>query len=565
MAFLQVIDGPHISAKYEVAQSTNVIGRHPDCQIVLEVGAVSRKHAQILYQEDKFLLEDLLSRNHTFLNDNDIFEKGPVDLNDGDSVRICDVTFRFSSSGESPAEEAEDATVDASQVSALFVDDEGSEATATIMSKVDIASFQGRAQFVSSPEAKLKALLEITSSLGKALSLEEVLPNVLSSLFKIFMQADRGFLGLKNDQGVLVPRWTKARRADAEDTIRVSRTIVNQVMDSQEAILSADAATDERFNMSQSIADFRIRSMMCAPLIDSDGKSMGVIQVDTLDQSKRFQQDDLDVLASVATQAGIAIDNAQMHEKALLQQALERDLQLANDVQTGFLPSNPPELSEYEFYQYYHPANHVGGDYYDYIQLSDERIAVIVADVVGHGVAAALMMAKLSAETRFALASQPNLSAAINQLNDSLSAIATDRFVTLIAVLLDPNTHTATMVNAGHMSPMHRHADGSVDEPIEEEADLPLGVMEGVEYEQVEVTLQAGDTLTMYTDGINEAMNSSDDEYGMDAIRKLAQEKDTSAQELGETIIADVRQFIGKSAQFDDMCLVCLRRKGSPA
>ena len=96
MAFLQVIDGPHISAKYEVAQSTNVIGRHPDCQIVLEVGAVSRKHAQILYQEDKFLLEDLLSRNHTFLNDNVIFEKGPVDLNDGDSVRICDVTFRFS-------------------------------------------------------------------------------------------------------------------------------------------------------------------------------------------------------------------------------------------------------------------------------------------------------------------------------------------------------------------------------------------------------------------------------------------------------------------------------------
>ncbi len=232
MAFLQVTDGPQIGAKYEVAQSTNVIGRHPDCQIVLEVGAVSRKHAQILYEQDQFQLEDLLSRNHTFLNDNDIFEKGPVDLNDGDSVRICDVTFRFSASDEAPVDEIEDPTVDASQVSALFVDDEGSEATATIMSKVDIASFQGRAQFVSSQEAKLKALLEITSSLGKALSLEEVLPNVLSSLFKIFMQADRGFLGLKNDQGVLVPRWTKARRADAEDTIRVSRAIVNQVMDS---------------------------------------------------------------------------------------------------------------------------------------------------------------------------------------------------------------------------------------------------------------------------------------------------------------------------------------------
>ena len=560
MAFLQVTEGPHLGAKYEVAKSKNVIGRHPDCQIVLEVGAVSRQHAQIIFQDNQFFVEDLLSRNHTFLNDNDIFEKGPVELNEGDSVRICDVSFAFHASEGTAESEVEDATVDAGQVSALFVDDEGIEATATIMSKVDISSFRGRAQFVSSPEAKLKALLEITSSLGKALSLEEVLPNVLSSLFKIFMQADRGFLGLKNDQGVLVPRWTKARRADAEDTIRVSRTIVNQVMDSQEAILSADAATDERFNMSQSIADFRIRSMMCAPLIDSDGKSMGVIQVDTLDQSKRFQQDDLDVLASVAAQAGIAIDNAQMHEKALLQQALERDLQLAHDVQTGFLPSNPPELESYEFYQYYHPANHVGGDYYDYIRLTDGRIAVIVADVVGHGVAAALMMAKLSAETRFSLASQPNLAAAMNQLNDRLSEIATDRFVTLIAVLLDPNTHTATMVNAGHMSPMHRHADGSVDEPIVEEADLPLGVMEGVEYEQCEVTLQPGDSLTMYTDGINEAMNSDDEEYGIDAIRKHVEEKDASVQELGETILSDVRQFIGKSPQYDDMCLVCLRR-----
>ena len=170
------------------------------------------------------------------------------------------------------------------------------------------------------------------------------------------------------------------------------------------------------------------------------------------------------------------------------------------------------------------------------------------------------MMAKLSAETRFSLASQPNLAAAMNQLNDRLSEIATDRFVTLIAVLLDPNTHTATMVNAGHMSPMHRHADGSVDEPIVEEADLPLGVMEGVEYEQCEVTLQPGDSLTMYTDGINEAMNSDDEEYGIDAIRKHVEEKDASVQELGETILSDVRQFIGKSPQYDDMCLVCLRR-----
>src|SRR4029077_1270972 len=115
-------------------------------------------------------------------------------------------------------------------------------------------------------------------------ALSEVLPQVLNSLFKIFVQADRAFIVMRTEDGKLVPLATKVRREDTEDTIRVSRTIVNQVMQAKEAILSADAATDQKFEMSQSIADFRIRAMMCAPLLDSEGNAMGVLQIDTLDQ-----------------------------------------------------------------------------------------------------------------------------------------------------------------------------------------------------------------------------------------------------------------------------------------
>ena len=120
---------------------------------------------------------------------------------------------------------------------------------------------------------------------------------------------------------------------------------------------------------------------------------MGVLQVDTLDQRKRFQQEDLEVLGSIASQAGIAINNAQLHENALKQKALERDLEVAREVQKGFLPNQRPELTGYSFFDYYQPANHVGGGYFDYIKLGDGRLAIIVADVVGHGVAAALLMA----------------------------------------------------------------------------------------------------------------------------------------------------------------------------
>ena len=144
-------------------------------------------------------------------------------------------------------------------------------------------------------------------------------------------------------------------------------------METQEGILSADVMMDEEFNKAQSIADFRIRSMMCAPLIDSLGNSMGVLQIDTVKQSKRFQQEDLEVLLAVASQAGIAIDNAQMHESALRQRVIERDLELANEVQHGFLPDSRPDVAGYEFFDFYRPANQVGGDYFDYLRLPDGR------------------------------------------------------------------------------------------------------------------------------------------------------------------------------------------------
>ncbi len=256
-------------------------------------------------------------------------------------------------------------------------------------------------------EAKLKALLEIARSLRSTLSLEGVLSNVLDGLFKIFVQADRGYFVLKTGEGLLVPMATKHRRTNAEETIRISRTIVNKAMTSREAILSADAGSDTRFDTSQSIADFRIRSMICAPLLGNDGNPLGVIQIDTMDQRARFSESDLEVLVSVAILAATAVENAQLHETALKQQTLQRDLDLAHKVQQGILPSRPPELSGWLFYDHYDPANQIGGDYYDYVTLPDNRVGVIIADVSGKGVPAALLMARLSSEVRYCLATHP--------------------------------------------------------------------------------------------------------------------------------------------------------------
>jgi serine phosphatase RsbU (regulator of sigma subunit) len=311
--------------------------------------------------------------------------------------------------------------------------------------------------------------------------------------------------------------------------------------------------------MSQSIADFRIRSMMCAPLLDAAGEAFGVLQIDTLDQRQRFQPDDLELLASAASQAAIAIQNAQLYEQTLKNKEVERDMQLAREVQRGFLPDSRPTIGGYSFFDYYQPADQVGGDYYDYIPLADGRLAVVVADVVGHGVAAALLMAKLSAETRFCLYTEADPATAVTRINERLVQTGLSRFVTMIMLVLDAKNHKATIVNAGHMAPLHRNGK-SLAEPGNDIAGLPLGIVDSIPYQQMEIEVSPGDILVLYTDGINETMDAEGKFYGIDRMRKFMLAKPHAPLDLGTQMVQDVRTFLGEAVQNDDMCLVCVGR-----
>ena len=157
----------------------------------------------------------------------------------------------------------------------------------------------------ATPEAKLEALQQIISSVGDALGVDDVLPKILTSLFRLFPAADRGFIVMKDEDGNLVPRWVKTRGLhDETETIRISKTIIRRVMESREAMLSMDASDDSRFDSSQSIADFSIRSMICAPLLDSEGEAFGVLQIDSTQGRGQFREDDTDLLAGVAAYSG---------------------------------------------------------------------------------------------------------------------------------------------------------------------------------------------------------------------------------------------------------------------
>ncbi len=565
MAFLELVKGSAAHSVFELDGDRAIIGRSADCEVAVDVPAVSRRHAAILRDGGRYFVEDLQSRNGTFLNDKRITERSP--LGEGDQLIICDQEFRFHSG---PASGVLDPNrnlpnLEASSIAEL-VDDAKDPGRASVMATFDVSGGSASWGMLSAkPEVKLAALIEITNSLAQALSVEDILPKLLDSLFKIFTQADRGFVVMRpKPDGPLVPVAAKTRRAGDEQRMRISRTIVEEAMNSRKAILSADAASDERFGMAQSIADFSIRSMLCAPMMGNDGNPVGVIQIDTLNQRARFTDSDLEVLASVACQAAVSIDNAKMHEQVTAQRAMQRDLELARRMQRALMPSKPPHVPGYYFFDYYQAAREVGGDYYDYIPLPGGRFAVIVGDVAGKGVPAALLMARLSADVRFSLASEEDPAKAVANINDGFANRDwQDKFVTMLVAVLNPQTGDVVMINAGHMAPILRRQDGSVAEIGEEAAGLPLGVAPGLEYEPYSHRLEPGDVVTIFTDGFSEAMNGERELYGLERLKNQLSSPVLNVRDFGQHILEDVHQFVNGYDQSDDMCLVCFGREES--
>ncbi|MFT5302886.1 MAG: sigma-B regulation protein RsbU (phosphoserine phosphatase) [Mariniblastus sp.] len=567
MATLNSNDSSVLKKRFELGKAPVIIGRHPECDIHIDDGSVSRHHAQVTFESGQYYLQDLNSRNGTYLNNQPIHRA--TKLYDHSEIRICEVTLAFSISANPGSQIAPRPTFDTDSqarkpsTNSVLLEDFGDDDASKVMSQFDIPSHHSRTNNHVTAEEKLLALTKITHALSETVDRDEILAKILDFLFDLFTEADRGFLILKAADGTLQPLGVKTRRPGDDEMIRVSRTIVNQVITTKRPLISSDAATDDRFDMSQSIVDFRIRSIMCAPLINSKDEAIGVIQLDTLKQSIAFKEEDLETLVTVAMQASLAIQKSDLFQESKNAENLRTDLELAHEIQQRFLPQRSPATDHFDFFSYYRPMQQVGGDYFDYVQLENNKIGVIVADVVGHGVAAALLMAKVSAESRFALATSKTAVEAISKMNNSLSGMNIDRFVTLVLGLLDLNTNQMTIVNAGHMPPILRKSStGEISQLAIEESGLPLGIMEEYEYESITVDLEPGDLMLMYTDGINEAMDSEGNQLSTNRmIEEIRQGQAKTPEAVGNQVCEIVARHAGLEPAIDDMCLVCIGRQ----
>jgi serine phosphatase RsbU (regulator of sigma subunit) len=303
----------------------------------------------------------------------------------------------------------------------------------------------------------------------------------------------------------------------------------------------------------------RLRSVLCAPIVAGD-EVYGVIHLDGSDASHPFVKADMYLLLAIAAHVALSLANARMHRRVLKQELVEQDLLLATKIQNQFLPQRTPDVPGFEFCDEYSSALEVGGDYYDFLQMADGRVGIAVGDVCGKGIAAALYMARLSSEMRYTAAGRHNPADVLTRLNRTMCEnLAEGMFVTLVLMVLDPRTATLEMASAGHLPPLLRAATGEIRE-VELPPNLPIGVDEELEYEQIERPLAPGECVATFTDGITEATDAQQEEFGDDRLLEAIRTSDGSAQGVLGSALAAVKAFIAGSPQADDITLVTLGR-----
>jgi phosphoserine phosphatase RsbU/P len=549
MARLVLLQGDE-AIPYPMDGSVVVLGRAPECQIKLDSNMVSRRHAQVVREGDAYYVEDLGSGNGTFVNGKRVAER--TLLKPDDRLKLGPILLRFESGkGALQRTLVPEETLNVE----ISADD-----TATIMESAE--NRDGFGLLEVRPETKLRAVIEISRSLAGTVDFQAIVPLILDTLFGIFPQADRGCILLKEPEtGAMVPAAQKHRRADADETVKLSRTILNKVLETRTGILSADATSDERFGASASISSLTIRSMMCVPLLGLDGQPMGVINLDTQNVLSRFTKDDLDLLLAVAGQAALSYESARLLTSHMEKLKQDSEMAIARNVQYALLPRELPQVPEYELFASYDTALAVGGDYYDAIVLEDGKICLSFGDVAGKGVPASLVMSRISSVVRSTLKYVDDVGEAIRAINDHMCSTAVEgRFVTYILAIVDTKSHEMQLAIAGHMSPMIRKTDGTIEEFDEDSVGVPIGVLEDYPFDVLSRRIDPGETMLIYTDGVSEAMNPKGELYGEKRVREFLESNRGTAAEIGKALLADVRRHANGRAQNDDITIMVLGR-----
>lgn len=533
------------------------IGRGSANDIVLSDQFSSGCHAVIVPTERGYVLVDQGSKNGTFRNGRRV--TGEIDLVRGDEVLIGSTRFYFDKDFQPSVETVEGTTFTHSSNTIIQVKDilKKPPASGLIVKTpgggLDLDRLQQDQKIISVMGAVSQALIY-------HMPLEKLLDHIMDVLIQ-HLPMDRGVLMIKNEgTQALEPRVVRVQNgALRAQSIFVSQTIVRTALERNSAILISDIQADEGLRAQVSVVQAQIHSAMCVPLWNNQD-IIGLIYCDRASLLEQFTEDDLRLLTLLANLAAVKIENARLFQKSLEAIQLQREIELAVQIQKNFLPRSEPDFAPYEISGSAQACRRVGGDYYDYVPVDRDRLAIVIADVSGVGVSASLLMASLRGALHEKFPGTVDLSELAAKLNDYVySSSDSHLFISFFLGILDRSRHEVAYVNAGHNPPLLRRAKGPAR--FLESTGLCLGMFPGQSYAEAKVDLGPGDILCLYTDGIVESRKGELDEYGdqrlADRVKELS---GLSAQEIRDKIFEDVFAFSSCTEAGDDMTVVVVKR-----
>ena len=532
---------------WQLLPGAYVVGRDAQADLVVNDVTVSRRHAQLdIAANGKIRLTDLASLNGTLVNDRKI--TGSVDVKVGDAITFGTVGFLISSSETAIPEPV------------VAVTDEAESHTSMSSLPIDEALQPLALKDYTNPRI-FKAISDMAKMLILPQSADEMFSESLALLQDI-VHAERAavFLAREGSETLTLATYRLSDQKGS-DSFAIPRSIVREVLDKKMAVLFSDLISDERFAKQESIVVSGIRSAMAVPLINEQ-KVLGILYADTADPWQRFDEESLKITATFGNILAAKIINQGLLKERQEKEALESELRIASQIQEELMPKVLPVVPGYAFHAFQMQCKMVGGDLYDAALLRDGRVLILLADVSGKGMGAALLASNILSAFRMLRGNFDfDVAEATTRVNEQLHGSSrSGDFATLFLAVLDANNHTLTYVNAGHNSPLLVRSDGTIE--YIEATGMPIGVFDGVGWESRTVTLAAGDRLLAFTDGIPEAINGTEDFYSDERLEKFTVDHRAEPPDVFATaLINDVSNFVGDAPRSDDITLMLLQRE----
>lgn len=538
--------------KFALARLKTTIGRSARSDICLPDAFASRLHAEIRQEGDSFWLHDLGSANGTRYNGANV--SMPIPLISGGEIQIGETSIIFTDSRFAPQSNS---TLIADNTEAL------NPAMTIAFSRTKNSTAEMlQASAISSRSELLALISKVGVTLLSSTGLDDTLSQVASLVFEA-VPADRCVIMLRDEkvEGGMKIAVARVRGQDeSPKEVRISRTVMDEVIKNGKSVLTSDAQHDPRY-ASQTMALLGIRSVLAVPLSVDEHEVFGIIYADSPTYEATFTEEHLNILTTLASVGSIRVENARLLDERFERERMEHELKLATEIQQRFQPSQMPTFDGYEFQGISFSCYEIGGDYYDFIERHDDKMFIALGDVSGKGTAAALLMSSLHAAIHAQVAAKSTLEETVTSVNRYLANnTPANRFVTLFIAELDLTDGTLRYINAGHNPPLIGHTDGRVEQL--ESGGFPLGIMPMAEYEVGNTTLQIGEAIVIYSDGVSEANNLKDEEFGIERLTEVVRKNlSASASALRDKVESALSAFTQTAPANDDITLVIVKRK----